>query len=364
MDKRRRRNTRSKKVLYALVAAVLAIMVVAAVAAVLITRGDEEAAARAQPIDVLPNSIAVVDPKANRVIASISVDDGPSAVAVADGKVWVLSTIAQTISLIDANSKQVLETLGVEAQATRLAAGTDRVWVGNTAKLPADGSGGLDDAARTPGSILELDAQDGTVVRTIDAAALPPPPASVSDIGPVAFEADSVWFLSGNQTVSRIDAASGTVVASMRYEGLVSGIEQPSVTAGEGGVWVSASGGTPGGVVTRIDPRTNARVATVEVPAAGAVVAGMGSVWVADRWYPSESVWQIDPDSNRPVGSTQVGPLPLGIAVGENAVWATSSDGFVSRIDPASGKVVARIRVGGTPSGIAVGEGAVWVTVG
>jgi YVTN family beta-propeller protein len=180
-------------------------------------------------------------------------------------------------------------------------------------------------------------------------------------MGRVAFGADAVWFLSGNLTVSRISPASATVIARVRYSGQGSGVSQPSIAAGEDAVWVSAVGGVRGGVLTRIDPRTNERVTTVQVPAAGPVVAGLGGVWVADMWFEGESVWQIDPGANRAVRSIHVGPLPLGIALGAGAVWVTTSDGTVSKIDPTSRKVIARIRVGGTPSGIAVGEGFVWV---
>ena len=182
-------------------------------------------------------------------------------------------------------------------------------------------------------------------------------------MGPLALGADAVWFLSGNQTVSRIDRASATVVARIRYSGQPSGVAQPSIAVGEQGVWVSAADGATGGALTRIDPRTNKPVATVAVPAAGAVVAGLGGVWVADQWYDTESVWKIDDGSNRVVGSIRVGPLPFGIALGAGAVWATSTDGTVSRIDPASRSVIRKIRVGGTPLGIAVGAGLVWVAI-
>jgi YVTN family beta-propeller protein len=217
------------------------------------------------------------------------------------------------------------------------------------------------DAGRAPGSVEQLDASDGSVVGTIDAPPLPPPPGSLGDMGAVAFGADAVWFLSGNQTVSRIDAASATVAARIRFEGQVAGIELPSIAAGEDGVWVSAGGGVPGGVLTRIDPATNEQVAALEVPGAGPVAAGLGGVWIADQWYDSQSVWQIDSGVNRVVRSIRVGPLPFGIALGEGAVWVTTSDGMVSRIDPTTSKVVRQIRVGGTPFGIAVGDGFVWV---
>jgi virginiamycin B lyase len=72
----------------------------------------------------------------------------------------------------------------------------------------------------------------------------------------------------------------------------------------------------------------------------------------------------IDPETNSQVGSIPVGDSPVGIAVGEGAVWVASSlDGTVSRIDPATQEVVATIRLESNPEGIAAGEGLIWVTV-
>ena len=348
------------RIAYALVTALVALAFVAGLAAVLSARGGQDQESRPQPLAVGPNSIAVIDPKTNRTVAGIEVGNSPTRIAVAGRKVWVLNRDDQTISLIDANSKALEKTFGVAAPPVGLGADAKSVWVGTIGKRrPTD----VEDAARAPGSLVELDASSRHVNRTIGAPPLPAPPARTADMGPLALGAGAIWFLSGNQTVSRIDPATATVVARMRYGGQPSGVAQPSIAVGEQGVWVSTPDGASGGALTRIDPSTNEPVATIPVPASGPVVAGLGGVWVADQWYDTESVWKIDPGSNRVVGSIRVGPLPFGIALGAGAVWATSSDGTVSRIDPASRQVTRKIRVGGTPLGIAVGAGLVWVAI-
>ena len=53
---------------------------------------------------------------------------------------------------------------------------------------------------------------------------------------------------------------------------------------------------------------------------------------------------------------------PLGIAVGADAVWASSDDGTVVRIDPGTDDVTV-VRVGGAPRVLDVGAGEVWVSV-
>ena len=332
------------RVAYTLVTALVALVLVAGLAAVLSARGGGDEGLRPQPVAVGPNSVAVIDPKTNRIVAGIEVGNGPTRIAVADGKVWVLNRDDQTISLIDASSKALAKTFGIAAPPVGLVADAKSVWVGTLGKRrPTD----LEDAAKAPGSVLELDAASMHVNRTIGAPPLPAPPARTADMGPLARGAGAVWFLSGNQTVSRIDVASATVVARMRYDGQPSGVAQPSIAVGEQGVWVSTPDGASGGALTRIDPGTNEPVATLPVPAAGPVVAGLGGVWVADQWYDTESVWKIDPGSNRVVGSIRVGPFPFGIALGAGAVWATSTDGLVSRIDPASRNVPGRFASAG-----------------
>ena len=62
------------------------------------------------------------------------------------------------------------------------------------------------------------------------------------------------------------------------------------------------------------------------------------------------------------VKSIPVSGAPINVVFAQDAVWATSSDGSVSRIDPATNKVSARIAVGaGQLGGVAFGDGSIWV---
>jgi YVTN family beta-propeller protein len=73
----------------------------------------------------------------------------------------------------------------------------------------------------------------------------------------------------------------------------------------------------------------------------------------------------VDPASNRVVDSVQVGARPLGVAVGEGAVWvANLEDRTLSRIDPVSRALVRTVTLDATPTGIAVGADGVWVANG
>ena len=66
--------------------------------------------------------------------------------------------------------------------------------------------------------------------------------------------------------------------------------------------------------------------------------------------------------SGPPVKSIPVSGSPVNLVFAQDAVWASSSDGSVSRIDPATNKVAARIAVGtGQLGGVAYGDGSLWV---
>lgn len=128
-------------------------------------------------------------------------------------------------------------------------------------------------------------------------------------------------------------------------------------------VWVLSP---PDNTVSRIDPATNRRVATVPVgrQASGMAVAG-GAVWVS---LPERGgLGRIDPAGNRltlvPVRQCCFGEL----VGGERALWAANAwDGTLIRLDPSSGREVARIALPRAaaqyPCWVVAGGGAVWVT--
>lgn len=90
-----------------------------------------------------------------------------------------------------------------------------------------------------------------------------------------------------------------------------------------------------------------------------AVVAGLGSVWVADNLR--GLVLRVDPVSGQ-VERVPVEPAPVAIAVGEDAVWVASAGGAVLRVDARTlATTPASTQVPGA-AGIAVGEGSAWVT--
>jgi YVTN family beta-propeller protein len=118
----------------------------------------------------------------------------------------------------------------------------------------------------------------------------------------------------------------------------------------------------------RIDPARNLVVARIDVPPPEATAADDGGVWLT---YPSnDSVWRVDPSTNKVAAKIPLGGEPSGIALSHGAVWVAQAAGpSVARLDPDTNRVVKTIRVG--PSRACCSEhmnltatrGKLWVAV-
>ena len=123
--------------------------------------------------------------------------------------------------------------------------------------------------------------------------------------------------------------------------------------------------------VVRIDPATHQAVAAVAVGTdPGAVVAGGGLVWVANRRDGSVTV--IDPDTNRvqqtipASGSGPVGPGGPGLAFASGTLWvANTRQQRVARVDVEPDTPTTPIPVKGFPTTVvaAPDADAVWVAL-
>lgn len=143
---------------------------------------------------------------------------------------------------------------------------------------------------------------------------------------------------------------------------------------GEGAVW-AVSDAVP--VLTRIDPKRNARAASIKLklhmacpplaPGCGEVAAGDGSVWVAHAL--DNDVTRVDPQTNKVVASIKVGSEPRPVAFSPGAVWAVNGGAdTLSRISPSKNRTVKTIRIGPVLAandrmGVTAAGGVVWVSL-
>lgn len=283
-----------------------------------------------------------VDAQADR---SIEVGGSPVAVAVGEGAVWVADNVGNSVSRIDPESMRARTAANdVGRGPLAIAAGEGAIWV-----------------ASGDGSVARVDPGSGRVTEAHADVSLP---------GGIAVGDGSVWVT---------DSASGTLVQidpdSLRTVGhpIDLGKSPFDVAVGDGMVWVA---NLYGGTVDRVNARTG-KVDEVDVSdeLTLGLTLGEGGAWVATSADQVSTIRaaQIDPDSLEvEEGGRLDGAVPVRLAAGEGAVWATLVGGFeppkaegasgVVPIDPATREPSADVvKVGVAPQGIAVGADHVWV---
>ncbi len=167
-----------------------------------------------------------------------------------------------------------------------------------------------------------------------------------------------------DKCVYRIDIRKCAIAARIPT-GLADPTGELSLAAGAGSIWVLSD---VSGILSRIDPQTNAVLAEIAVlPHSYCADFAFGAVWITNSGADglrTGSVQRIDPYTNRVVATVPTGPGPRFLAAGEGAVWTLNwGDGSVSKVDPHTNRLVATIPMGMTGGGgdIATGAGRVWV---
>jgi YVTN family beta-propeller protein len=316
-----------------LVAAAAALLIAAAaLTAVLRLAGGGPAA-----VEVMPNSVAVIDPEDNRLVDSVSTAVSPGPIQFAGGKLWVLNRSSFSVSVIDAGTHTVRDTFGVsisEGYPNGLATDAGGVWVSgaNSGRVVWYGAGvnqsvkvGVGAYGLGTGSELARAGEDLWVT-----GVFPPLVARVDISDPL------IPKLVFRLTLDRAPSA---------------------LAVGEGYAFV----GDAQGDLRRIDPVTQeTRAVSFGGRIEDIAVAG-DIVWVVTD---ERKLLRLDAGSLTPSATVALRDAPSALAFGAGGVWVASADaGTVTRIDPATNQVVETIEVGNRPQGIAVANGLVWVTV-
>ena len=323
----------------------LALLLLAATAAVLLTRDSGGLSS------VSPNSVGVIDPASNELVAEVRVGIDPEAIATGEGAVWVANVDEYTVSRIDPADLAVGErTISVEDYPSDVAVGAGTVWVALGALAEVQRVNPEQNEAASPISALE----EGTACGA--------PQASL------AFGAGALWFACRVGDLGRVDARTNT----SRQVGLETGLLTSSSSVspifadlafGLGSLWVVNSAANQ---VYEVDPLTVQTERPITVgKEPSAVAVGENVLWVAN--YGDDTVNRIEisaPGQPPSISQVAVGDGPVDVAVGENGVWVVNQlDRSLTRIDPETGDVVATIGLGNEPQRVAAGLGRVWVTV-
>jgi branched-chain amino acid transport system substrate-binding protein len=319
-------------------------------AAVLALTGESD-----DSVESVGNAIAAIDGGGD-AISYTQVGNTPSTIAVGEGAVWVLNADDRTISKLDPKTRQVLKTFGTGGVTTDLAVGEGAVWVGNGAETPGPLS--LVHTASISAFDPDTTSERGTEPLpelALNPAAVSSAEARVLGVSQLAVGAGAVWAINPDRSVSRIDPDSGTRVATVRMKA------GSAIAAGDAGVWALDDEGP---TVVQIDPRTNKVGRRIELGTDGltGLAVGAGSVWATD--LEAGVLWRIDPRPDPITRTIDVGFGVTAVAYGGGAVWVTNfvRDEIV-RIDARSNGVTARIPLAGTPPSVAATDETAWVSV-
>ena len=202
----------------------------------------------------LEGDVAAIDPRTNKVMASISVPEGSGGIAVGAGFVWVTNTIETSVTKINPASGLVVDAirLGPMGSGSPKAIAVDAhfVWVGDEL-APA---------------MWQIDAATDDVIANPGLRGAP----TAITIAPDG----SVWIASYDESlISHIDPSS---LQATTYE---IGPGPVDLASGDAGIWVVQS---LDGTVSRIDPSSGRVLATTSVGGApGGVALGGGALWVS-----------------------------------------------------------------------------------
>jgi YVTN family beta-propeller protein len=323
---------------HVILAAGVVALAATAVAIVLAMRDGGSAALRG-PVLPTGDGLAAIAADGDRIASFTGADTPPSNIAVGEGSVWVLSTADERVSRVDPRTGDVIRAFEFRGRPTDIAAGAGALWVGS-------GPGATHRVSR-------VDPRTGELTRTTRLPTGSEDGSSSEGFPMIAVGAGAVWAINPDNTISRLDPASGRRVAVIRGPD-----ELLAIAAGDAGVWVISGTNT----IMQINPRTNRTRMAIELGSNrlfGLAVGG-GAVWTTSE---EGVLWRVEPGQPPIERTIDVGAGVRYVAFGDGAVWVANwNDSTVSRVDPATNQVTARVSVGAAQA-LAAGAGSAWISV-
>jgi len=252
------------------------------------------------------NTVHRLDPKTNKVIATVEVGKKPcSGLAAGFGSIWVPNCGDHTLSRVDMKTNEVAATIsaGPADSEGGIATNADSVWILSDRK----------------GILSRIDPDTNKVVAEIQV-----PSGSFTC---VAGEDGAVWVSSTeNSLVVRVDPKTNLITDKVEV-----GSRPRFMTAGGGAIWTLNQGD---GTVSRVDVKTKKLVRNIDVgvPGAGGEIAyGEGYVWVTVFEIPLS---QIDTETDKVI-KQWIGPGGDSVRAGHGSIWLSNlRQQNVWRIDP------------------------------
>jgi YVTN family beta-propeller protein len=281
------------------------------------------------------DTVSVINPANNTVVATVPVGSDPAAIAVIGagpeaGDVFVANETSDSVSVIDPTTNKVVATVLVGSNPSAIA-------VNGTGTLVFVANFGSD-------TVSIINPTTDAVVATVFVGE-GPAGIAVGGAGTVAGDVFVANF--GSNTVSVINPVTSTVAFTVLVGDEPAGIAVSGAGPEAGDVFVANEGSD---TVSVINPANNTVVATVPVGSDPFAIAldGSGNVFVAN--VESNTVSVIDPATNTVVATVPVGAEPAGIAVdgSENVFVADLASGNLLK-ETLSGVNFGSVAVATTP---------------
>ena len=288
---------------------------------------------RAPPVTG-PNSVVRIDSGSNEVVDGVRVGEGPGALTVGEGALWVANVTDATVSRIDLETRTETARPGGLGVPAAIVAAEGSIWV-------ADGFGGRLSTIdpRTPHRVTLVSAE-------------------LHGMTAIASGFDAIWIVDAiAEAVIRIDPRTEQVEETIE---LPPGTGPIAIATSADAIWVANQLSM---TLVRIDPALNQVVGAPIVlccPPSGLAVTAT-EVWVSSA--AGDRVQRVDIARGAVALTIEVGNGPSAIASDGDAVWvAHEGDSTVWRLDP-TGKVVETVALDGSPSALALVNGSVWVAL-
>jgi YVTN family beta-propeller protein len=268
------------------------------------------------------------------------------AVRLAGVLVAMVAVAACCVGVSSAAAEGIIGTIGVGSFPWGVSSDGTHVWVANYGGPYGGGN-----------TVSEIEASSGTVIRTITVGNDP--------IG-VSSDGTHVWVTgidAGDGTVSEIEASSGTIIRTIHVGSGPTGASSPEGVSSDGThVWVT---NTVEDTVSEIEASNGTIIRTIPVGSYPDGVSSDGThVWVTNFGGNYEgTVSEIEASSG-----TVIRTIPVGYATSVSSdgthVWVTTNlgGGAVREIEASSGTVIHTIPVGSVPEGVSSDGTHVWVT--
>jgi DNA-binding beta-propeller fold protein YncE len=280
-----------------------------------------------------PNSVVRIDSGSNEIVDGVRVGEGPAALTVGEGALWVANVTDATVSRIDLESRTETARPGGLGVPAAIVAAEGSIWV-------ADGFSGR--------------------LSTIDPGTARVTLVSAEHHGMTAIASgfDAVWIVDAiAEAILRVDPRTELIVDTIE---LPPGTGPIAIATGADAIWVANQLSM---TLVRIDPAVNQVVGAPIVlccPPSGLVVTAT-EAWVSSA--AGDRLQRVDIARGAVALTIEVGNGPSALASDGEAVWvAHEADSTVWRLDP-TGKVVEKVALDGSPSALALVNGSLWVAL-